>query len=249
MSTSMSDHLSSLYRAPAQAQGQEDLMKTAATELFLKLAEEQNIDITKFAPEEVSQMFSEFSAKLAADAAKKEGDEEDDEQKEKEKKAAAYHQERVELAEKTAEAKLMGQIMARSLVSELGVIEQEKIAAAKQAGEMPPAFAAAAAAKKDKGDKDEDKDDKKSEKEKQAAAFEEQAVACAVKIAASTGRYGEKELAQIQKHAEAISTLNLLEESVKIASSRTWQEAVTIRGYEYLEKLGFEIDWSKVVGS
>ena len=238
-----SDVLAQIYGQDGQktAAEQESLQKQAQVEYFLKLAEENKVDLTKLSEDQVEQMFQ--ATMKAADPAPAETKTAQDQlidaaQQEYLQKQA----EQEKLAEKVAEAEVMGRVMARSLVDEL-----EKMSAAKtqdKTAAMPPAFLAHLKGKD--GDKDGDKDDKgkkdddKKDEEKTSAinAAGAQWVYEQLVAAGNDAKTAEARL-------NAALVLGIPEENSKVASAQGFQEHVMIRGLEIAERAGYQVNWEK----
>ena len=80
-------------------------------------------------------------------------------------------------------------------------------------------------------------------KKKASADFEELAANHAIKIASASG-YDEDQALQLVS-----SVYNLgLEETEKVAYVQDFDDALHVRGLEYLETAGYDVDWSEVFG-
>jgi hypothetical protein len=250
--TTMSDYLAQMYGNQAQPQATEGVQKLAHGELFAKLAAKGGVDLTQFTPEQTMELYDRLMNKTAAPVQAEQAAEasmapEVDVEAEKRAAAERYVAERKELAEKVASADMMGRVMARALFDEI-----DKIASEKNAGQMPPQFMKAKDEEKEapsppaKGKKEEECD----EKEKAAAAFESCAIEHAVKMASDAGFDGD----HVRVLCDSVRNLSLLSgESEKVAHAVTLggdstQNALVARGYEYLEKIGMQVDWTKVFG-
>lgn len=95
----MDEQLAAIY---GTGMDEEDLEKTAAAELLVKLAEEQGVDLDSFSDEEVAAMLDDLYAP-----------------------GIEHTAEDAEWQEKFAEADYLGRIMAHSMVQELDNIEKE----------------------------------------------------------------------------------------------------------------------------
>jgi len=131
----MDEQLAQIYgTGQAQVHDEEDLQKTAAAELLVKLAQERGVDLNQFSDEEVAEMVGQlYQEKQAQDAPpfppkKEEGDKKDDEAKKEEE--AAKEKEKA-----AADADQLGRIMAHAMVQELNNID--KAAAAQATPETP----------------------------------------------------------------------------------------------------------------
>ena len=133
----MNELLAEIY-GTGQADVENDLEKTAAAELLVKLAEAEGVDLNQFSDADIGQMVQELY-KTAGDEevkeeAKAEGESEEQEKKENaEKGADADGDEDDEeggkktdsAREKVAEADFLGRVMAHSMVNELDSIQKE----------------------------------------------------------------------------------------------------------------------------
>jgi hypothetical protein len=253
----MDQFLAQLYgtnkTASAQAQPpaptQADIEKQAHVDLFIKTATEQGIDLQALPQDKVAELFDAFTTNLrkTASAAPRPMDVDAIARQEYEKTAAAQ----AEFQEKFAEWDYAGRVMAHAYVQELGNI-------AKTAGEMPPQFAAAAAAKKD-GDKDEEKDEEKGkdkEKDKEASA---PAPAPSIQVGALDKAAASYALAMVEEHnktagangfdlatcEQKLSAVLVLgpRPSEKIASAQNYEQARHVRALELLEMAGYPVSW------
>jgi hypothetical protein len=129
----MDEKLAQIYGTGQATDANEDLQKTAAAELLVKLAEEQGIDLDKLSDAQVMQMVQELY-KTAEDgppppfAKKEEGAKEEPkkETKGEESSGESSPDESKEAQAKFAEADYLGRVMAHAYVQELGRIDQEK---------------------------------------------------------------------------------------------------------------------------
>jgi hypothetical protein len=276
MATDMKDMLSEIFgttavttkeASAAVAPTAEDLEKEAQVSFFSELCAAKQIDVSLLNNDQVNELFKvAMDMKAASDAenspeAKAKKAKEEKDEKSKEASAAALaaadaeYQEKRAAATKVAEADAMGRIMAHAYVDELR----------KLAGEMPPAFAAAAAAKKnDKGDeKTEEKGDEKDEKAKEASAraaaliteFEKTKTAGAPASTPSlnelAGNYAIDLLKTAGVNADlATARINAVHvlgvpDGAKVASAANLDAAVHVRALEYCEAAGFPVDWTQ----
>jgi hypothetical protein len=139
----MDEQLAQIYgTGQPVAYDEEDLQKTAAAELLVKLAAEQGVDLGQFSDEEVAGMIHELYKEAqdappfppkkkeegkeheAKESAEMEEGEDEEEEEAKEKEAQ----------EKFAEADFLGRVMAHAMVQELNNID--KAAAAQPAPEQ-----------------------------------------------------------------------------------------------------------------
>ncbi len=242
----VSQLISQMYNQPAASNSDAptETTKFAHGELFLKLATEQGIELDKLSAEQTEDLYNRVfktAGEMPPQFQKKDGEgkkdekKDDDEDEKKAAAAAAYVAEKTAFAEKVAEFDLMGRVVAHAFLDEL-----------KKEGGIPPQFMNAGKKDGDKGgddksEKDDDEDEKK--KESAAHAFETLARRHAVELAKTAGF----DPAQVQKKVDAVAELGLLQESTKIAGLQA-NQAVAIRGYEYLEKIGFEVNWKELQG-
>ena len=112
----MDEQLAQIY-GTNQSNDAEDLEKTAAAELLVKLAEEQGVDLREFSDEEIAQLVQELYSEKTA--------EEKDEKKEPPKEEKKEEKKEEEAKEKAAEADFLGRVMAHAYVQELNQIEKE----------------------------------------------------------------------------------------------------------------------------
>lgn len=234
---------------------QEDLEKQASVELFLKLAKEENIDISKLPDAKVEELYTSWAAKVAEaasmgtsawSAAKTASEEKEEEEKKKHEEAKKEHEEKKAAAEKVAEADFLGRVMAHSMVQEM-----RKIAADTKVAELPPALMAHMKGKEDGKDgkddekheekKDEHKHEEKKDEDKKASAIDALALKRAGEIVKEAGLDPEVALKKIA----AAYTLNLVKESTKVASAPDVTTAVEVRALELLEGVGYPVEWSK----
>jgi hypothetical protein len=227
----------------------EDLEKDASVDLFLKLAEEQHIDLKSMPDAKVTELYNSWQAVKAAE--KEPG--KDEAEKKVEEEARKEHAEKKANAEKIAEADYLGRVMAHAYTNELRKIAADTTTAAPTAAklaEMPEALRkgmeAARGGKPEEGKgKDEKKDDKKDEKEaaarvKRASAIDQLAATHAVRLAHDAGLSAE----EAGRKVAAVLELGLLGESSKVASAPDVETATHIRALELLEKAGYQVTWS-----
>ncbi len=243
MSGQMNEWCASLYQtgmsetektAAAEEQG-----KLEALEMFAKVAADNNVDLTSLTQEQIMELYTDTMTKQAAGfpfppkgEEKKEDKKDDDkdkkdekdEDKEKEAAAAAHVAKSAEFQEKVAEADLMGRVMAHSLTQELELIKQASAAAAAPAAPAAPAAAPAV-----------------DEKTAAAHAFEELAARKGIEMAKEAGL----DETQITNLVSAQYTLGL-KETEKTAGISDLQKALEIRGLEYLDAVGVEVNWDQL---
>jgi hypothetical protein len=110
----------------------EETTKQASADLFVKLAQENGIDLQAMSDQEVQELYDSTMGKHAESEKEEKKEEEDKKEmaaKEHEEKKAAAEEAEAKLASMMEEGTLMGQIIAHSFDAEL-----DKIAAAKEAG-------------------------------------------------------------------------------------------------------------------
>lgn len=260
MSEGMHPWLAQCYRTPG-APTEEDLQKVAEAELFAKVALEQGFDVNQMTDEEVADLWNKTAGEIPPQFVNKkekgEGEEKKDEKKEEEKeeKEAAAAEWAMQKAA-TDQVQFMdycGRVMAHAYVNELTKIGEAMAKdGEKTAGENPllsnlsqgGAAAGTAAAPEDVNDRIQKlasaapgtaaTQPASSEKIDQLAARE------AVKLATDAGI--DKDLAA--SRVQALLTLGA-QESTKIASVGTIDEAIQVRGLELLEQAGFEVNWNE----
>lgn len=118
----MDEQLAQIYgTGQPVAYDQEDLQKTAAAELLVKLAAEQGVDLNQFSDTEIGEMISDLYKSAEEEGAppfppkKEEGKKEEEKEEEKEKEAQV----------KFAEADFLGRVMAHAMVQELNNIDKQ----------------------------------------------------------------------------------------------------------------------------
>lgn len=115
----MDEQLAAIYGTGGAA-SDNDLEKTAAAELLVKIAEENGVDLNQFSDEQVMAMVSD----LTKTAEEEKAEEDDEEEKEKESEGDA-EEKKEESEEKVAEADFLGRVMAHAYVQELNNIEKQ----------------------------------------------------------------------------------------------------------------------------
>lgn len=254
----MDHELASMYGTPGGAT-QEDQTKVAEAQLFAKLAAENNIDLRRLNDAQIEQLWNEVfptQQKVAEEekcSACKEAmadckcPPKEAAQDKVAAAAAAEFQRNREWQEKVAECDKLGRIMAHAYVQELGLIDQAMRKQAEEGGGMPPQFAAAAEAKKEEGGGEEKKDEEKKdeakseEDKKEASAIDQLAAKRAVELAKEAGI----DVKVAAKRVDAVLTLGGPGQSEKIAAARSLEETIHIRALEFLEKAGYQVNWSK----
>ncbi len=120
----MNDWLAQMYNTNGAGEEQE---KQAQTDLFCKLAADNNIDLSQMSEEEVGALYSQVFSKEAEaeedEDEKKKKDEEDDDEGEKTSAVEHWMQKRA-YQEKVAEADTMGRVMAHAFTQELALIKE-----------------------------------------------------------------------------------------------------------------------------
>ena len=200
--------------------GNEDMEKAAAAELFVKLAQENGINLNQMTDADISSLWQETFGEKTAEAAVEPTVDPTIEAAEQE------HAEKQASLAKFAEAEELGRHMARSYVDEL----QKIGSAAKTAGDD----------KEEKKD-DKDADDKGGFPFKKASAIDQLSAYKAVEKAASIG-YSSEEAAD---RISAVLTLGLANnDGVKVASAPNVETATEIRSLELLEAAGYPVTWN-----
>jgi hypothetical protein len=104
----------------AAAATTEDVEKQASVELFMKLAQDQNIDLGAMKQNEVNELYNKWktAAAVGTKTAEEEEKEEHEKKKDLEEKAKKEHEEKKAESEKIAEADFLGRVMAHSFARE-----------------------------------------------------------------------------------------------------------------------------------
>ena len=118
----MDEQLAQIYGTGGTDAG-EDLQKTAAAELLVKLAADEGIDLDKCSDEQIAGMVQELYKTAEEESAESSGEESKEETKEEEKKE---EEAKKEGEAKFAEADFLGRVMAHSMTQELGLIKEGK---------------------------------------------------------------------------------------------------------------------------
>lgn len=131
----MNDWLAQMYNTNGAG---EELEKQAQTDLFCKLAAENNIDLSQMSQDEIGRLYAQVFPKYAEEEGSAEDEEEDEEEKKKKKdeektSAAHYWMQKRASQEKIAEADMMGRVMAHAFTQELELIKE---AAGRSGGEV-----------------------------------------------------------------------------------------------------------------
>jgi hypothetical protein len=218
---------------------QEDLEKAASVELFLKLANEEGIDIKSMTDSQVQALYSNWATKAAEFPPKKEGEEPEEKEKEKVEEAKKEHEEKKAEAAKIAEADFLGRVMAHSYVQEMRKIAADSTV--KTAGELPPALMAHMKGKDGKEPEKKEEEKEHEHEDKKASAIDQLAVRRAGEIVKSAGL--DPEVAT--KKIAAAFTLNLIEGSTKVAAAADLATAVEVRALELLERVGYPVQWNQ----
>ena len=232
----MHEELAKMYGTNgAGVEEQEEQAKLAHLEMFAKLAAKHGVDLSVMTDEQIIGLHNEvFGVEKTASDDKDEDDkdgkdikskeEKGDDKDEDDKGAEEYFAEKKAFQEKFAEADLMGRVMAHAFVQERAEIEK-----AASTGAPPPAAPVP---------------QQSEDSEKTAAAkFEKTACAHAIKIAEAANYPTDVAEARVT----AVYTLGL-QESEKIASVNTVQDALHVRGLEYLEAAGYPVNWEEIFG-
>jgi len=320
----MNDWLAQMYNTNGAG---EELEKQAQTDLFCKLAAENNIDLSQMSEREIGNLYAQVFPKHAEEEGSEEDEEEDEEEKKKKKdeeektSAAHYWMQKRASQEKIAEADMMGRVMAHAFTQELELIKEaagrsggesygggsdwsgrserkgekawkeqvkkvkaetaSKGSAARQAkwDARGPAAGSGASGGKSMGAagaklerlKNLAKGTSKGQriaagvggaalaagagyagykalkgKKKAASAqmeFEDEACLQACKTASAAGY----DIDEAMERVDSIQNLGL-EETEKVAMVQEFEDAVHVRGLEYLEAAGYPVDWSEVFG-
>jgi hypothetical protein len=128
---SMDAQLAEIYGTGQEANAEDDQVKLAAAELLVKLAGDNNVDLSQFSDAEVADMVVELQkqAELPPQFQKKEEGEEKKETPESkesgESSSESPEAKKAEAAEKVAEADFLGRVMAHSFAQECKEIEKE----------------------------------------------------------------------------------------------------------------------------
>ena len=135
---SMDAQLAEIYGTGQEANAEDDQVKLAAAELLVKLAGDNNVDLSQFSDAEVAEMVQELQkeAELPPQFQKKEESSEEKKETPESKESSESSSEspeakKAEAAEKVAEADFLGRVMAHSFAQECKEIE-------KDAGEEKP---------------------------------------------------------------------------------------------------------------
>jgi len=209
--------------------GNEDMEKAAAAELFVKLAQENGINLNQMTDADISSLWQETFGEKTAEAAVAVEPTVDPTIE----AAEQEHAEKQASLAKFAEAEELGRHMARSYVDEL----QKIGSAAKTAGDDEKKDEAKDEDKKD----DKDADDKGGFPFKKASAIDQLSAYKAVEKAASIG-YSSEEAAD---RISAVLTLGLANnDGVKVASAPNVETATEIRSLELLEAAGYPVTWN-----
>lgn len=242
----MDEQLAAIY-GTGQQYVEEDIEKTAAAELLVKLAEEEGVDLDNFSDEEIAGMIGELYGEGGEGG---EGTEIHDEGE-----------------EKVAEADMLGRVMAHAMVQELGEIEKEAGArmdavkgGAKKAWEATRDYHRRGASQIGEGVRGGVKEGpsqpmSKWERAKMvgkgAARFAPHAAAAGTAAALAGGGGGKKtkKASAIDKLAEARAYEMLMEAGYveepqeKVASDLDY--AVEARALEMLEANGYPVEWNE----
>lgn len=239
----------------------EDTEKQASVDLFLKLASQENIDLTKMSEADVQKLYDNWvkAASAPAPAAEKTAEEKEKEEKEKKlEEARKEHEEKKAQSEKVAEADFLGRVMAHAYCQELRNIAEKTAAAA-------PGGARVKTAEEEKKEKEEkEKAEKEHGKEhgkgeehheegkhhmppafmehlKHASALDRVAGERAYELASAAG------IDPVQAFGKVAGIINLglaKETSEKVAAA-PFEQAISIRALELLEKAGYPVTWDK----
>jgi hypothetical protein len=123
----MDAQLAAIYGTGQEVVEENDIEKTAAAELLIKLAEEEGVDLNQFSDEEVAGMISDLYGQGGIEHTA------EDLEAQAQAELEAQQQTQVvddESQEKFAEADFLGRVMAHSMVSELNEIEKQALSLA-----------------------------------------------------------------------------------------------------------------------
>ena len=227
--------------------GSDEAEKTASAQLFVKLASQQGLDLSKFSDEQVAELYNGVMAKAAGEMppqfqqnagggnGEKKDEEKKDEKKDDEKKdddeekeAAAREFARLQDFQKeAAHADQLGRRMAHALVNELQQIGDYSAKTAAAGAGAAPAAATAAARSEADGLK--------------LASIDMQAIKHAVAMAKEAGFDAQ----EAQNRLAALVTLGQAPsfETSKVASASTLEMGIQVRALEYLEAAGYPVTW------
>ena len=270
MQDGMNQWLAQCYDTPGAATD-EDLQKVAEVQMFAKLAAENGLDINAMTDTQVADLWNKVAmehdeedghGKAPPFTKKKDNGEKKEEKEEKEEEEAKEGAAREWAMQKSASDQIQfmdycGRVMAHAYVNELTKIGVsmadggEKTASAGVAAllaDLPQggAASATAAAPEDVNDR--------IAKLAAAAPGASAASAAATSTSQELDFLAAQEAVKIAAEAEidpnfvaeklnAVLTLGP-NESTKIASAETFEQAVGIRGLELLEQAGFEVTWA-----
>ena len=135
---SMDAQLAEIYGTGQQANAEEDQTKLAAAELLVKLAGDNDVDLSKFSDAEVAEMVQELQkqAEMPPQFQKKEGESSESGEKKESKETPESKEsgesssespeaKKAEAAEKVAEADFLGRVMAHAFAQESREISKE----------------------------------------------------------------------------------------------------------------------------
>jgi hypothetical protein len=240
---SMDAQLAEIYGTGQSANAEDDQVKLAAAELLVKLAGDNNVDLSQFSDAEVAEMVQELQkeAELPPQFQKKEESGESGEKKESketpeskesgESSSESPEAKKAEAAEKVAEADFLGRVMAHSFAQECREIE--KAAGVKEAKKDNSAFMAMIKAKKSAPAKGALPAKKEKKGEAEVAALDSLAEKRAMELA--------KEAGWVDSEGKLIAPP--APEATKTASPM--DVAVERRALEMLEASGYPVNWNK----
>ena len=266
MDNGMNQWLAECYDTPGAATS-EDLQKVAEAELFAKLASENGFDLNAMTDEQVTDLWNKVAGdKIAMDMPPQFGDKKDEKKKdekkddkkdeeEAEKEAAAQEFAMQKAAsDQIAFMDYCGRVMAHAYVNELTKIGQSMAGEGEKTASSAPqlldnlsqggAAAATAEAPEDVNDRIQ-----------KLASGAPAAAAAAPSSTANIDMQAARHAVELAKQAGldpniTIQKLNAVltlgpNESTKIASAQTIEEAVGTRALELLEQAGFEVNWNQ----
>jgi len=257
----MNAYLASMYGTGKPVEQNGDAEKIAQAELFAKVAAEAQIDLSQYSKEQINELFNEVIVKSAAEQKAPKVEETQKEAQASLEAAAREEWSRTKEAQaQWDEADRTGRQMAHAYVAEM-----RKIAAdggldflSKLAGGLPPQFAAHMKGKDGEGKKEEKGEpphaEKKEEKKEEKDGKKEAQAAVLSKLSSAAGPVAIQLLVErgfnqdeVTRKVAAVLELGLADGDMsKVASASSFEAATGIRALEICEKLGFEIDWSKV---
>ncbi len=227
--------------APAPAgPSQEDLVKQAQYELFVKTASANGIDLSKLTDAQVDELFERTKTAGAMPPqfmqhAKGKEDDCGDDDKKKRDAAEKEHQEKKADMERFQQADFFGRQAAHAYVDEL-----KKIASAAQTEQEKKATAAPATTPAAVGT-----DKVASRLTKQASATDQLAAKHAIALIGEFNKTASApfDLKEAEARVNAVVFTLGLPESVKVAAAADLDTAIFTRALEALEVAGYPVQW------